>query len=464
MVVFMKICIVIIGLVIFTALFRSAAGTLSLKKINIISFSYYSILGYSFIGASLVFLGFREHYLIQKVTSEAVINKTYAILMYTIICLPIWIIVFNKIFKQRSIQKRYEEYVKKKVECIRDNRNTFVIMVFLTFLGIAATAYVFKCIGYIPLLKMFETGFDSATARIEIGRNFEGNSYIKNLVVSLLTPLLSYISYIYFRSTKKAKWFVLFSIQAILCVFIKTYDFSKSPILYYLIGFYLIETALGTVKSLKPIVFLGILVGGIIFVQYGGINGVSNYLTIYSGPIGRILMTQIATLFLHVQAFPGQVDFLDGASLPTILARVIGSPSSWERSGRVVMELYNPAGVKAGTAGVMNTIFVGEAYANWGYVGVLIAPIIVAFVLSAVFNYAVSAPKNPFNLTLYLALFQTLTSSLQGGFVDFLYSSSVIVMIIFIKGIAFLGSGKVRVKTTYDHYGRKVLDSNLERN
>ena len=64
---------------VFTFLFYKAAGTLSLKKINIISFSYYSIVIYSYIGASLVYLGFREHYLIQKISDETIINKTFSV-------------------------------------------------------------------------------------------------------------------------------------------------------------------------------------------------------------------------------------------------------------------------------------------------------------------------------------------------------------------------------------------------
>lgn len=76
----MKLFLVLIIFVVFTFLFYKAAGTLSLKKINIISFSYYSIVIYSYIGASLVYLGFREHYLIQKISDETIINKTFYIL------------------------------------------------------------------------------------------------------------------------------------------------------------------------------------------------------------------------------------------------------------------------------------------------------------------------------------------------------------------------------------------------
>ena len=71
----MRLLIVAVVFALFTYLFYKAAGTLSPKKLNMISFSYYLILIFAFVGASCVFCGFRNHYLIQKV-SETTIDKT----------------------------------------------------------------------------------------------------------------------------------------------------------------------------------------------------------------------------------------------------------------------------------------------------------------------------------------------------------------------------------------------------
>ncbi len=53
----------------------------------------------------------------------------------------------------------------------------------------------------------------------------------------MITPLLSYIAYIYMRTTKENKWKVLFGASFILnFFFVKTYNFEKSTnyILYML--------------------------------------------------------------------------------------------------------------------------------------------------------------------------------------------------------------------------------------
>lgn len=95
----------------------------------------------------------------------------------------------------------------------------------------------------------------------------------------------------------------------------------------------------------------------------------------------------------------------------------------------------------------MNTLFVGEAYANWGIWGLMVAPFIVAVTFSLSFLTILKFKKTPLTLVLYLALFQSFTGGLQGGFVDFLYNAGVFLII----GIAYsfyilLNRGKIGMK------------------
>jgi len=85
----MKYIIVFIVLITYTLLFKKAAGTLKPNIMNVITFIFFSILGFELIGGSLVFLGFNDHYLIQKVSNKDTINKTYYILAYTALMLSI---------------------------------------------------------------------------------------------------------------------------------------------------------------------------------------------------------------------------------------------------------------------------------------------------------------------------------------------------------------------------------------
>ena len=127
---------------------------------------------------------------------------------------------------------------------------------------------------------------------------------------------------------------------------------------------------------------IAILIVILFYVTVMGYEG--NFFSLSTGPMARIIMGQASTLFLHFQTFPDQIDFLNGHSFPPFTKILFGEGEYDVRSGRSVMELYNPTAVENGTAGVMSTAFIGEAYANFGYTGLIIAPIIVGLIISAI--------------------------------------------------------------------------------
>lgn len=106
------------GILIFlttTFLFKKAAGTLSIKKLNIISFTYYNLIVFSYLGAMLILLGFRNHYLVEKIRSEEVIYKTCFFLAYALIVFPLVMLLYSRLFIGKNVKVRYEEYINSKL-------------------------------------------------------------------------------------------------------------------------------------------------------------------------------------------------------------------------------------------------------------------------------------------------------------------------------------------------------------
>lgn len=443
----MKLLIVIMAFLIYTYFFKKAAGTLNILKLNIVSFAYYLILFFFFIGGSFVYLGFRDHYLIAKVMEEAVINKTYCILVYSIVSFPLSICVFQKLMGISNVKNYYNKKLFD-VTVFRENTNiVWIVVAALGMIGIAAMVYVFQCIGYFPLERLWSTsGSELSVNRIEITRGFKGNVYIRNIVMLMVTPMLSYIAYLYMRLTKQRKWQLLFALLFLYSVIAKTYNYEKSPVIWYLFYFYILEILLGNKKVIKWLVGIGII--GIIFIlwlYYGIFGYAGNLFTLSNGPVSRLLITQAATLFLHIQAFPELSPYLEGTSMSRLWGKILGLSSSGIRSGRVVMELFNPVGVENGTAGVMNTFFAGEAYANWGILGTLLAPIYVGFLYSLVTCYFLKQKKTPLTIGIYVIVFVNFSQILLGGFVDYLYPLPVAIMVALLLGISVLKNrGKIK--------------------
>ncbi|PRR76812.1 hypothetical protein CLLI_27420 [Clostridium liquoris] len=419
--------IVLIVLAISIFLFKKASGTLAPNKLNMISYIFYLFIVQTYIGASLIFLGLRKHYLVEKILNPSTIDKTYYMVAYTAIMFPLVMYLTAKLIKV-DIGKSYNDYLKKNIEVI-DEKYEFITVLTVCIICIFSVIYMFIKIGYVPFidLVLHNDPHRFMTKRIELTNNFPGNQYIKNIIAMNFTPILSYITFVYAKNTKKAKWIILFLIMFVCTVFVKTYNYSKSPLAFYIFGFVflLIITSKGISKKNLIKVFIASI--AVIVVMYLKIGYYFNSgLHIYSGPLGRIFYTQVATLFLHVDLFPAFLPFLHGKSLyPTIL-HLLGSNETYVRSGKIVMDFYNPEGVFNGVAGVMNTIFIGEAYANFGMIGTIIAPIYVGIVCQLVFILFLKMKKTPINIGFFVSIILTFGTMSQAGFTDFIYNSTVI--------------------------------------
>ena len=442
-----RIILVIILFLFFISLFKISSGSLSITKLNMSSLSFYTLLMYCFIGSCMIFLGFRDHYLVKKASEDA-ISKTSIALFYSYLALPLGMIIINRLMGIKKYNKFYNDYLERDIVDINTHQKSiYSIIVTLSFVGFLGLIYTFYKIGYIPIVKVITEKADTSVLRIQIGRGFKGNQYIRNLLVLNMIPNLSYISYVYYRILHTKRWKYQFIFLLLLSIICKTLSFEKSPVVIYLFQFYLLEIFLGNIKSIKkPLFYMCILGTGFLFVYYATTNYSGGLFTLKSGPIPRLILTQIATCYLHFQAFPNIHSYLNGASFPTAISWIFNTDQSWIRSGRVVMEIFNNSGVKEGTAGVMNSIYLAEAYANFGIIGILISPWLVAFIMSIVSNFILKQRKTPMNIVLYLIVTYTFSNLLIGGFVDFFYNIGLVFSFILIIGIDLIyRKGKIYV-------------------
>lgn len=422
--------VVVLVFLLSTYLFKKAAGTLKITKLNMISVLYYFILSFNLIGASLVFLGSREHYMIRKIVDTDTISLTYYAVAYTVIVFPLFICLTHKACNRLFQQKTIVSFIAEEVSYKRDMRQIQILLLFLLTISLVATAYVFFVLGRFPIVDMFRSG-EISVLGLNAGRYFSGNQYIKNIFMLMLAPFLSYYAYIYYRLTLSKTWRYMFFVLAVLSVIVLTYDFSKAPIINYLLGLYLINVLLGHIHSAKQFKKLVIYGGIIILFFYMVMMNVDSgsILSIYFGPVGRIIFSQIGPLFLHFEIFPLWHPFLYGASFNSWLSFIIPNAAGI-RSGRIVMETYNRAGVEAGTAGVMNTLFIGEAYANYGFAGILIAPVLFGVIIGFVSCFLPSLQKRPTTVLLYVELTMSYITIVEGGFVDIIYNAHIIIIIL----------------------------------
>jgi hypothetical protein len=88
-------------------------------------------------------------------------------------------------------------------------------------------------------------------------------------------------------------------------------------------------------------------------------------------------------------------------------------------SARLLKIYTHPETIRAGNGNLYSGFYMGEAWANYGYLGLVIAPFVVGFVIQSVHLFLLLHKKNPWLLAFYCGL--TVKWVVSGGFVNFLY-------------------------------------------
>lgn len=414
-------------LMVSTYFFNKASGTLSILKLNLNSLSfYYSFLVSSYIGSLLIVTGIDGYYMNNRLIHEESRLIGFFVICFVMLFYPLVMFLLSKIAGFNA-KKEFELYLKKNIELPFKQKNEFfMIFLGLSMLSLFAIAYTLWKTPFIPILELIIGNGELSPGELRIlaQRNFEGNVLVRNIFAIALTPLLSLIAYVYSAKTKLLKWKFLFLVLFAGTVIISVYDLAKSPIFFYLFMFLLLRLYLGKTKfSVKKLVLWGsigtvILVGMYIVIQ--GVTEIDSYLSYNSGPIGRLILAQISPTFLHLDLFGQSLPFLKGQSLPSIFLNMFDIEQI--RSARLVMTTVFPEKVEAGTAGVLNTLFIAEAYANFGYVGIVFATFYVATLVQIVYITFLRLPKNPIFLSLFIYFTVNIPRTLVGGFSDFLFN------------------------------------------
>lgn len=420
--IFLMMIIILSVLMLSAYLFKKGAGTLGLGKINLISMAFYLFLMQQFVGISLIVLGFDEHYMLAKlIDADASLKWTFLAVMTTAVLWPLALCIFLRLFRVSS--KEYHGYLKKETVCLNAGYSFWLVCA-VSILAIGLLVIFFVKIGYVPLWKLLEQpdGFSFATERIRINQIVVGSVHVRNLLILTAIPVLSYLSFAFLMKTKQKRWFILAMVLFVAAILTKTYNFEKSPIVFHLaIYLFIIIYYKGGMKSRWIFLFAG--AGVLLLILAYTLTSGSVQLQLYSGPLSRIIFSPVGVLSYNFDLFPDVFSFLHGRSLSATLLPILGfSPALHLRSARLLMEFYGSESVYAGTAGVMNTLYIGEAYANFGWIGLFLSIVWVAFVMAGLFTLLIKMRKTPATIALAAYLTMNIATTTQGGFFDFIYN------------------------------------------
>lgn len=451
---FFILAISILTLFISSYLFRLAGGSISLRKFNSTTFIFiFSIVLSTYVGATLSALGLVDfHYMISPASTQTKISAFYWV-CYSVIIIPLSMLVVNSSLGIRNMPKLLNQFISRPTVNTFSKKTIFIINLVMIIFSMLTIIYIFYYSGASPILKALEGDLESAASeRNMTKRGFGGIIYIKNLAGFYLLPIFSYYSYFQFINNKNFFNFIGFIILFFINIALLIYDIQKAPIVLYLMGFLIMNVLVKGEVSRATIVKVFFSLFFILIIGYTITTGrdVSSFLSYKSSFFTRLTLSSYGGYLLSMEWFPNEITTSTWfVGIPSPILNFFDVESI--ESARLVMVKLNPEGVKRGTAGIASSYFLAEAWANFGYLGLIISPIIIGIVVQVPQLFLVLGKKDPMILAFYA--FISTHWLIQNGFSNFLYLKQLLypfILYILVKIVMNSLPKKINERSTHN--------------
>ncbi|ARM83539.1 oligosaccharide repeat unit polymerase [Marinobacter salarius] len=269
--------------------------------------------------------------------------------------------------------------------------------------------------------------------RSDMGNSFQGNYHWYKLVMRDVGSLLTFASFVLWLNRKNLTTFIAFSATLGYSVFVAIMATQKSPLAWLLIGLFMTyvlvrNNGLIPIRKLIPFVFAIISLLVVTYIFFMGSDSVGSALwSVFS----RAFSGSISPAYFYLEFFPAHQDYLLGRTFPNPGGLMPYEPYQYTIE---VMNWRFPSLASSGVVGTAPTVFWGEAYANFGPVGIPIVAFIMGGV-TAVTSYLISKIEiNPISIGFVVWLILKFRELAVSGFSAYFYNVYIIslVLIVFV--------------------------------
>lgn len=397
-------------------------------KLNTVSYVFYvQIVTSGLVGSVLLATGVLDYHPDVAFISDGIKFEAWVWTMYSILTMPFGMVMLSRVFGVNG-RARFDAYLKAPIAMMgSENRNKLALLL-LTGFAAAVLAYILINTERIPLYTLLVEGnSDQANIdRITSRRNFGGIIYIKNLLGLIVIPVIAYYAYVFMRTKKTFFYFTLFLVNLIIALIMVSHDVQKAPIAFFVLGFAIMEVFISKGLKIRTMIFFVGIPIILLLVGYAltsDANSFDQLLRFNSSFYGRTFLSGYFGFPLSLELFP------DVITQPTYMIGVPKAivPEQYEyfhESARLLKIYTHPETIKAGTGNLYSGFYMGEAWANYGYLGLLVAPFVVGFVVQSVHLFLLLHKKSPLLLAFYAAV--TVKWVVGSGFVSFLFLKMLI--------------------------------------
>lgn len=386
----LKLLFLVLFLLFPLTLYRVKVLRIKLSYISILSILFWGIIIFEYIGLALLMFD------IDKFRSSEITNKNilFQVFIGTLTTLVILIIHLDKTPISTINRSKVYHRTKSSVFLFFDLLLVTCISVLILYINKIG----FKNIALFSALSILESN-NLTLLRSEMTNNFVGYHWY----YLFTNRLMLFCNYFYFSNyliESNKKNLVRFSISLVATVLSLIMSTEKGPFAYFLISLFFCYTIIRKRKiSLKSISKLGFPILIVLTFFYVTFMKVGKIGDAIGSVFSRTLTGQIQPAYHYFEFFPNVQPFLLGRSTTNPGGIFPFTPYNIPQE---VMAWYNKQEYLSGIVGSMPTIFWGEAYANFGYLGIIIVPSIIFYLIRLIEKIFSSQQLNSIIIAAYV--------------------------------------------------------------
>lgn len=419
----------VISFAMLILIYRAIIKISGFLSLDFLSFWFYVYIIFAFLGACVIILGLGDegYFVIPIAAKENVIIVGSYFVLYGGIATFLSFIALIKVLNTKN---RYIKMLTTTCDPKHKEQNTLLVLLVLFLL---IFIYYQVSIFPSPLIMAFtNNGAEQiALRRIEVTKDLGliSNTYIIS-IGSLLAYILPY-SYLAFSSIKRKYYFHTFISFFIAIIFILSTG-EKGPFLFFILGALVTYSySRGYVNKISlRLMLVSILLLFSIYYLF-----VSNDIELVLSLIfDRIFIAQVISVYLSYDYYSclGDIGY---SSFANIITKIFDIKTVAPASEQL-MANYFPEMIALGGWNV-NGLFISEAWANYGIIGVILSPFLVGLENAVLISVLARFNKSPIQCAFY-AFFTIKCAYFLTSFNAYLYHSDWIVTAIVLSLILFL--------------------------
>lgn len=426
--------VVILGL---SASLYGRVTSLAVTRLNMASFVFYLMIGSSFIGATTVLYGLGDQSHLSRLSDDSIRLTVWYAVMWAMLTIPVGMRLANAVFLRRNGTRAVKEYLDRSMTtCFEWSDQSMKLALYgASVIAIASLIYNLRELEGVPLLSVLAGERDvttlalqRASSRISVQHDSRWLLIIE--MYSSLTQLLAYVAYSYWTLSRRrsdAFWCLIMFVAAVVSL---TYNLSKASLMVFIAGLVIVMAqAMGRAAKLR-LTAISISCCVVLFYMYSFYRDVrvdtfgEAFTYTWFNILGqRLAWGNLMPFYYSLDIFPKVIPHLGLSSTGRLIHEWLQLPY-YADTGFQVMQYWDPVGVKEGGAGHASALFLSEAWANFGFWGIVIAPVFVGFMIQGIHVWFLRARKTPLHVGLYA--YVTTLFPIINGFQGFYYPEGLL--------------------------------------